>query len=51
MTIEKQARILVTRQRQRSNHRQSVLLSRAASELGVTNSNLEFRRDNSEFLV
>jgi hypothetical protein len=51
MTIEKQARILVTRQRQRASHRQSTLLSRAAAELGVASSNREAARDNTEFLA
>ena len=34
MNIQKQARILLARQRQRSNHRQSLMLSRSAAEVG-----------------
>ena len=34
MNIERQARILLARQRQRSNHRQSLMLSRSAAEVG-----------------
>jgi hypothetical protein len=51
MTIEKQARILVTRQRQRTSHRQSTLLSRAAAELGVAKGNNEPPTENTEFLA
>ncbi len=47
MNIQKQARILLARQRQRSNHRQSLMLSRSAAEVGRFISTVDSRPKKS----